>query len=349
MRSGGNIGRGRNGASRLSRYIPFRAKWVRPTLWIRPEIPVSQQGWWKFVPEKGLWNAYWSKTGLPFLSKFKAAWGFWKTTSWKPMRVRTSTNSYNFDVASWTPRLEGFTVTRNQSRFLETEGSLAWLSNCPSAHSPHHSINQFYDRIFILYESQIQCVDPVTEPTQTKTFLQNCTNRNTNPLQFYMDQKDLWNTLTLGISHQDRTAVFRPKDVIVVAVQSFPGSQDSGMYTRSELSSFRDSTFISAASRNALKKISQKLIAFSNNKGTLAVSPIMLLGLTSLWLKWSQLDTSRIDIWTCLDQSLMSLNNSKSHSSFLFFKFIIGFAVMVVRHWELIKRLKPRSGLVGPS
>ena len=38
------------------------------------------------------------------------------------------------------------------------------------------------------------------------------------------------------------------------------------MYTRSELSSFWDSILISAASRNALKKYSPKLIGFSDNK-----------------------------------------------------------------------------------
>ena len=38
------------------------------------------------------------------------------------------------------------------------------------------------------------------------------------------------------------------------------------MYTRRQLSSFWDGNLISAASRNALKKLSQKLIVFSNNK-----------------------------------------------------------------------------------
>ena len=80
-----------------------------------------------------------------------------------------------------------------------------------------------------------------------------------------MDQEDSWYTLTPGIVHQDRPAVFGPKDVSPVAVHSFPGSQDAGMYTRSELSNFWDSILISAASRNALKKFSQKLIVFSNN------------------------------------------------------------------------------------
>ena len=53
-----------------------------------------------------------------------------------------------------------------------------------------------------------------------------------------MDQEDSWYTLTPGIVHQDRPAVFGPKEVSPVAVHSFPGSQHAGIYTRSELSSF---------------------------------------------------------------------------------------------------------------
>ena len=89
--------------------------------------------------------------------------------------------------------------------------------------------------------------------------MQNCTDRTKNILLFDIDQEDSWCTLTPGILHQDRPAVFGPKDISLVAVHSFPGSQDAGMYTKSELSNFWDSILISAASWNALKKFSQKL------------------------------------------------------------------------------------------
>ena len=85
--------------------------------------------------------------------------------------------------------------------------------------------------------------------------IQSCTDRIENLFPFDMDQEDSWYALTPGIVHQDK-----PKDVSPVAVHSFPGSQDAGMYTRSELSSFWDSILISAASGNASKKFSQKLI-----------------------------------------------------------------------------------------
>ena len=86
-----------------------------------------------------------------------------------------------------------------------------------------------------------------------------------NLLQFDRDQEDSWYTLTPGIVHQDRPAVFVPKDASAVATYSFSGFQDAGMFTRSEFSSSWDSILISAASWNALKKFSQKFITFSNN------------------------------------------------------------------------------------
>ena len=81
-----------------------------------------------------------------------------------------------------------------------------------------------------------------------------------------MDQEGSCYTLTPGLVHQDGPAVFGPKDVSPVAVRSFSGSRDAGMYTRSELSSFWDSILISAASRNNLENFSQKLTVFSINK-----------------------------------------------------------------------------------
>ena len=112
---------------------------------------------------------------------------------------------------------------------------------------------------------RIQFVDPITRQTHQATKIQNCTDRMKNLIQLDMDLEGSWYKLTPGIAHQDRPAVFGPKDVSPVAVHSFPGSQDAGINTESELSSFWDSILISAASRKALKKFSQKLIVFSNN------------------------------------------------------------------------------------
>ena len=69
-------------------------------------------------------------------------------------------------------------------------------------------MNQCYDRIPILYEGQIQFVDPITRQTQQAANLQNCTDRMKYLFLFDMDQEDSRYTLTPGIVHQDKPAVF---------------------------------------------------------------------------------------------------------------------------------------------
>ena len=75
------------------------------------------------------------------------------------------------------PRIAGYMLTGNRSMFLETDGSLAWLYDCPLVHSPFHPMNQCYDRIPILYEGQIQFVDPITRQTHLAAIIQNCTDQ----------------------------------------------------------------------------------------------------------------------------------------------------------------------------
>ena len=200
-------------------------------------------------------------------------------------------------------------------------------------------MNQCYNRIPILYEGQIQFVDPITRQTHPEANMQNCTDRIKNLFQFDMDQEYSRYTLTRGIVYHDRPALFGPKDVSPVAVHSFPGSQEAGMYTTNELCSFWDSILISAASRNALKKFSQKLIVFSNSNKNPDSFPY---------------HTSRTDFYV---DNMISPGYFKDRfmdtfgpvayvlehcriyfSVFLFFKLIIDVVVMVIRHLEITKK-----------
>ena len=88
------------------------------------------------------------------------------------------------------PRLAGYMLIGNRSMFLESDGRLAWLYQCPLVHSPLHIMNQCYDRIPILYENQTQFVDPSTRQTYPAANLQSCTDRIKDLFQFDMDQED---------------------------------------------------------------------------------------------------------------------------------------------------------------
>ena len=150
--------------------------------------------------------------------------------------------------------------------FRENDGSLASLYHCPLVFSPLHTMNQCYNRTPILYDVQIQFVDPITQQTHPTVVLQNCTERTKNLFQFNKDQEDYWYTLKPGLLHLDRPAVFGPKDVSAVAVGSLPGLKDARMYTRNELSSFWDSILISSASRIALKYLAEAHCLFKQQE-----------------------------------------------------------------------------------
>ena len=169
----------------------------------------------------------------------------------------------NLKLALENPHLAGYMLTGNRSMFLETDRSVAWLYHCPKVHSPLHTMNQCYDKIPILYRGQIQFVDPITRQTYPHATTQNCSDRIKNLFQLDMDQEDSWYTLTPGIVHQDKPAIFGPQDISPVASHAFTGSQDACMYTRNELKGFWDSILINAASRTTIKKFSQNLIVYT--------------------------------------------------------------------------------------
>ena len=131
--------------------------------------------------------------------------------------------------------------------------------------------------------------------------------------------------------------MFGPKDVSPVAVHSFPGSQDAGIYSRSELSSFCASILISATSRNASKKFSQKLIVFSNNNENQDSFPYYAPRtdfyvdnmISPVYFKDRYMDTFGPLAYVLEHCGI-------SFSVFLFFKLIIDDVVMVVHHLEVI-------------
>ena len=168
----------------------------------------------------------------------------------------------NLMLALGNPRLAGYVLLGNRSTILETDGGLAWLYHCPKVNSPLHTMNQFFERVPILYQGQIQIVDTITRQAYPNDNAQNCSDRIKKLFQLDMDQKDSWYSLTPIIVHQDKPAIFGPKENTPVARHSLRGSQDAGMYTRSELRGFWDNVFVNAISRSALGKFSQNLIFY---------------------------------------------------------------------------------------
>ena len=244
----------------------------------------------------------------------------------------------NLMLALENPRPAGYMLTGNRSMFLETDGSVAWLYHCPKNHSPLHTMNQCYDKIPMLYRGQIQFVDPITRQTYKHAMTQNCSDRIKNLFQLDMDQEDSWYTLTPGIIHQGRPAMFGPQDDNPVASHTFTGSQNAGMYTRNELKRLWDSIRINAASRTALKKFPQSLIVYTTDQegtdGSHFYTPRTKFFVDKMispgFFKDQFLDTFGPVVYVLEHCGIY-------FSVFLFIKLIIDMVVMIVRYMEIDK------------
>ena len=267
MNSGRNFGRQKNGATKILQYLGPRAKNDFGQLYAHnPQLEGTQLQQAE-DPNSYLNMDYEMRLGTKIDYLF-----FQRPRVLQATEIQLSQNQCqqertqiltNLMLALENPRLAGYMLTGNRSIFLETDGSLAWFYHFRMVHSPFHTMNQCYDRIPILYEGEIRFVDPITRQTYPDAVPQNCSDRIKNLFQLDMDQEDSWYTLTPGIVHQGRPAIFGPKRLTPMTAQSLIGSQDAGMYTRNELRGFWDEILKNAASRTALKKFSQNLIIYS--------------------------------------------------------------------------------------
>ena len=153
-----------------------------------------------------------------------------------------------------------------------------------------------------------------------------------------MDQEDSWFLLTPGIVHQDKPAIFGPKEVTHVAGHSLTGSQDAGLYTRRELRAFWDNFLVNAASRSALKNFLQNLIFYSaSRKGP--DGPHYYAPRTEFYVdKMTSPEYFRNNLMdTCRPIAYVFEHCGIYFSVFLFPKLIIDPIVLVIRHMEIKK------------
>ena len=159
------------------------------------------------------------------------------------------------------------------------------------------------------YKNAIFFVDPITRQTYPDAQVQNCSDRIKNLFQFDMEDENSSFTFTPTLEHRKRPAVFGPKDVTPVSRKAFGGAGDAGIYTRAQLSEFWDNILISAASRKALQKFSRELIVPNtaiHGPEQYSYYLIMPPERISLWITWFPPASSKISLWTRLDQLPMS-------------------------------------------
>ena len=247
------------------------------------------------------------------------------------------------------PRPGGCMLTGNRSMFLSTDGSLAWLYHCPLMRSPPHVMNQWSDKVPILYKNAIFFVDPITRETYPDAQVQNCSDRIKNLFQFDMEDENSWFTITPTLEHRKQPAVIGQKDVTPVSRGVFGGAGDDGIYTRAQLLEFWDNIFISAASRKVLPKFSRELsvpnTAIHGPEQYSYYAPRTDFYVDNM-ISPSYFKNQFMDTFGSVAYVLEFCGIS--FSCFLFIKLIVDFIVMIFRYME-INRLTGASLRFGKT
>ena len=171
-------------------------------------------------------------------------------------------------------RLAGFLLTGNRSMFLETNGNVAWLYNCPKFFSPLQVLDKCYDKIPIFYEGSLHFVDPITRQFFKSANDHPCENQKANIFQLDMDDDNSWYLLSPQPSVFKSPSVFKPIEIKrTTNAYKMTSSARAGMYTQRQLDQFWDSIVINSASKDALQKITRELVNPSGYTGTTIYSP----------------------------------------------------------------------------
>ena len=349
MNTGRNLGREKNGANKILQYLEPQAKNDFGQLYAHNPQLEGTQLQQADDPNSYLNMDYEKHLGTKIDYLFFQSSALLEATEIQFLQNQCEQESTqiltNLMLALENPRLAGYMLTGNRSMFLETDSSLAWLYHCPKVHSPLHTMNQCYDKIPILYEVEIRSVDPITRQTYPDAVPQNCSDRIKNPLQLDMEQEDSWYTLTPGIVHQDRPALFGPKKIKPVTSQSLTGSQDAGMYTRNDLRGFWDNILINAASRTALKKFSQNL-NFSSTSPEVSDGFHYYSPRTEFYVdKMMSPENFKDRFMDTFGPVAYVLEHCGIYFSvFLFFKLILYVVFMVIRHLEISRKTGASRG-----
>ena len=163
------------------------------------------------------------------------------------------------------PRLAGYTLTRNRSMFIKTNGNVAWLYNCPEFHSPLQILNKCYNRIPILYENEIHFVDPISRQTFTEAEEQLCSDKHSNLFQLDVDDDNSAVELTPQITKVRGPALFKQHIVIQQIANIITTSIQASIYTYKEMMSFCNSITFNSNMKGVLKHFTKSLLDTENH------------------------------------------------------------------------------------
>ena len=170
------------------------------------------------------------------------------------------------------PCLAEYTLTRNRSMFIKTNGNVASLYNCPEFHSPLQILSKCYDRLPILYEDEIHLVDPISRQTFTEAEEQLCSDKHSNSFQLDVEDDNSWVELTPQITKVRRPALFKPHIVIQHIANIITASIQASIYTYKEMIACWNSINFNSNMKGVLKHFTNSLIDSRESSSNISVT-----------------------------------------------------------------------------
>ena len=162
-------------------------------------------------------------------------------------------------------RLAGYMLTGNRSMYIDTDGSVAWLYQCPKFLSPLKVLDKCYDRIPIMFERSTKIVDPITRQTYDFASEIPCLRDYTNVFQLDLENDNSWYQLLPEPMPFNKPLLFKPSEL--GHITQFPtfGTRRAGMYTPNQMKNFWDNVIHNSASDTLLKKPTRTILTRGNS------------------------------------------------------------------------------------
>ena len=181
-------------------------------------------------------------------------------------------------------RLAGFILTGNRSNFLETDGYVAWLYNCPEFYSPLYVSDKCFDKIPILYQNEIKFVEPITRQTFSFASEIPCSKNTAKSFQLDIFDEDTWYKLTPAPVAMVKPGMFKPNKYTGTSTIEFTRSENAGLYTENQLRDFWSLIIGGNAHKSLLKKLTSTVINVHGNRADKPFSQAMNHNLNRVYI-----------------------------------------------------------------
>ena len=155
-------------------------------------------------------------------------------------------------------------LTGNRSKFLDTDGIVAWLYHCPTFLSRVRVLDKCYDRIPVLFERTNKIVHPITGQTYGFASEIPCLGDYSNVFQLDLGNDISWYQLLPDPMSFNKPLLFKPTELGLS--NQFPtfDTRSAGIYTPEQIKTFLDKIIHATASDTVLKMFTRTILTQSN-------------------------------------------------------------------------------------